>query len=62
MTRAISIAIFAVTIAAAVLVGRWRGAKTPSAEELLGHVMRTRTGRLCSIAFWIWVGWHFFAR
>lgn len=62
MTRAIAITIFTVTIIAGAVVGRRQSSKVPSADELLGHVMRTRTGRATSILFWAWVGWHFFCR
>jgi hypothetical protein len=62
MTREIAIVIFVVTISAALLLGRRERSKVLPAEELLGHVMSTRTGRACSLLFWIWVGWHFFAR
>jgi hypothetical protein len=62
MTRALSIVAFLVAIAAVLLLGRRKKSKVPPVEELLGHVMSTRTGRACSLLFWVWVGWHFFAR
>jgi len=62
MTRDLSILAFVVTVGAVVLLGRRERSKVPSAEELLSRVMTTRTGRACSLLFWVWVGWHFFAR
>lgn len=62
ITRTIAITIFAITATAAVFVGRRQDSKVPSYDELLGHVMRTKTGRATSILFWVWVGWHFFCR
>ena len=51
-----------IALAAMLLLGRREKSRVPTVEELLGHVMKTNTGRVCSILFWIWVGWHFFAR
>lgn len=62
MTRAITIIIFVVTSGATLLVGRRERSRIPNVEELLGYVMKTRTGRACSFLFWTWVGWHFFCR
>ncbi|HEX3812941.1 MAG TPA: DUF6186 family protein [Mycobacteriales bacterium] len=62
MTRDITILAFAVTLAGVLLLGRRAGSKVPPAEELLGHVMSSRTGRVITLLFWIWIGWHFFAR
>lgn len=62
MTRAITIIIFAATWAAAFLVGRWRNSRVPTGEELLGLLMRSRTGRVAAMLFWLWIGFHFFTR
>lgn len=62
MTRTIAIVLYAVAAALAIGFGRRNGSQLPTVEELLGRVMTTRTGRACSMLFWLWVGWHFFAR
>jgi Family of unknown function (DUF6186) len=36
--------------------------KRPTAGELMGILVATRTGRLVVVALWVWVGWHFLAR
>jgi Family of unknown function (DUF6186) len=62
MTRALAITVYALAISGAVLVGRRRTSTVPSVEELWSLVMSTRTGRVCTVAFWSWIGWHFFCR
>ena len=44
-----------------VLATRTR-ARIPSLGEVLGHAMRTRTGRVGVLVAWAWLGLHFFAR
>lgn len=62
MTRFLTLVIYAVAAALAIAFGRRERSQVPTVEELLGKVMVTRTGRACSLLFWLWVGWHFFAR
>jgi uncharacterized protein DUF6186 len=39
-----------------------RLACVPSLREVLAYLMSSRTGRVCTLLSWWWVGWHFFAR
>lgn len=34
----------------------------PSVGVAFGWVMRSATGRIITLLFWSWVGYHFFAR
>ena len=42
--------------------GHQEGAAVPSVGVAMGWVMRTTTGRVITLVFWCWVGFHFFAR
>jgi Family of unknown function (DUF6186) len=44
------------------LLGTREGAPIPPLGDVLGWVMRTRSGRVGVIAGWAWIGIHFFAR
>lgn len=64
-TRAITIAGFALVIAAMVvleIVARRRTTRIPTAGEWLGYLMRPRVGRVLILLGWWWIGWHYFAR
>lgn len=64
-TRAITVAGFAVIIAAMVILeilGRRRSSRIPTLGEWLGYVMRPRAGRALILLGWLWLGWHYFAR
>jgi hypothetical protein len=63
-SRTLTYAGFALIAAIAVvweIVGilRW---PTMTLERVVRWAMRSRTARLLLLAFWIWVGWHLFAR
>jgi hypothetical protein len=65
VTRAITIAGFVAIILAGVgleLVARRPASRVASAGDVLGHVMRQRTGRVLVFVLWFWFGWHFIAR
>ena len=36
--------------------------RVPSFGQVLGRLMRTRSGRVGVVAGWAWLGMHFFAR
>ena len=36
--------------------------RIPSFGQVLGRLMRTRSGRIGVVAGWAWLGMHFFAR
>lgn len=64
-TRIITIAGFAVVIAALVtleVLGRRPGNSIPTVGQWLGYLMRPRLGRLLILLGWLWLGWHYFAR
>ena len=64
-TRAVTIAGFAVLIAAMItleVLGRRPGSRIPAAGEWLGYLMRPRIGRVLVLLGWWWLGWHYFAR
>jgi hypothetical protein len=64
-TRAITIAGFAIVIAAMFtleLLGRRRGSRIPTVGQWLGYLMRPRIGRVLILLGWWWLGWHYFAR
>lgn len=44
------------------LLGRRQGSRVPSVGTAMGWVMVTPTGRMVTLLFWGWVGFHFFAR
>ena len=65
MTRAITIGGFVAVIMVAVglhALARRPAAKVASVGDVLGHVMRQRTGRVLVFVLWFWFGWHFIAR
>lgn len=56
---------FAIAIAALFgleFLGRRKDSRIPTFGQFLGFAMRPRAGRLFILAFWLWLGWHFFAR
>jgi hypothetical protein len=64
-TRAVTIAGFAVVIAAMIaleLLARRPGSKIPTIGQWLGYLMRPRLGRALVLLAWWWLGWHYFAR
>jgi hypothetical protein len=64
-TRAVTIAGFAVVIAAMIaleFLARRPGSKIPTMGQWLGYLMRPRTGRVLVLLGWWWLGWHYFAR
>ena len=65
MTRAITIGGFVAVILAAValqFLARRPQSKVASVGDVLGQVMRQRTGRVLVFVLWFWFGWHFIAR
>ena len=61
LSAALYVAIFALAIALHVR-GHRPHAVAPSVGVAFGWVMRSTTGRLVTLLFWGWVGFHFFAR
>ena len=64
-TKVVTIAGFAVAIcflAALQFAARRPGSRIPKLGELLGFLMRPRTGRVLVLLGWLWLGWHYFAR
>jgi hypothetical protein len=55
------VAIFALAIGLH-LAGHRKGGQVPSVGVAMGWVMRTPTGRVITLLFWSWTGFHFFAR
>jgi hypothetical protein len=48
-------------------LGRREGSRVPTLGDISGFVMRYRSGRLpvgriAVYGFWLWLGWHLFAR
>ena len=65
MTRFITIAGFVAIIAAGIGLAAWARSPrspVPTIGEVLGHVMRARSGRVFVFVVWFWFGWHFLAR
>jgi hypothetical protein len=62
MTRLLTVLAFTGIGLAAAGIGRRHGSQVPTLGELATLAMRSRTGRLITIACWVWVGWHFFGR
>ena len=65
MTRAITIGGFVAIILAGIaveLIARRPASRVASVGDVLGHVMRQRTGRVLVFVLWFWFGWHFIAR
>jgi hypothetical protein len=44
------------------LYGHRAGSAVPSVGVAMGWVMRSTTGRVITLLFWCWVGFHFFSR
>ncbi len=65
MTRAITIGGFVVIILAAIglqVMARRPESRVAPVGDVLGQVMRQRTGRVLVFVLWFWFGWHFIAR
>jgi hypothetical protein len=70
LTRALAIAAFAAAFlgfAAVEWAARREGSRVPTIGDIGGFVMRYRTGglpvgRIAVYGFWLWLGWHLFAR
>jgi Family of unknown function (DUF6186) len=65
MTRVVTIAGFVAVFVAGVvvqLVARRPGSRIAAVGDVLGQVMRQRTGRVIVFLMWFWFGWHFIAR
>jgi hypothetical protein len=64
-SREVTLALFAlIFLVAAVLhlLGTRPGSRVPTVGQGMGWAMATGTGRVVTLLFWCWVGWHFFAR
>jgi hypothetical protein len=65
MTRVVTIGGFVAVILAAVglqLLARRPASRVAPVGDVIGHVMRQRTGRVLVFVLWFWFGWHFIAR
>ncbi len=70
LTRVLAIAAFVLAFAGLATVewvARRDGSRVPTLGDIGGFVMRYRTGRLpvgriAVYGFWLWLGWHLFAR
>jgi hypothetical protein len=70
LTRVLTIGAFVLAFLGLALVewiGRREGSRVPTLGDISGFVMRYRSGRLpvgriAVYGFWLWLGWHFFAR
>ena len=65
VTRAITIGGFVAIVVAGIgleVLSRRPAARVASVGDVLGHVMRQRTGRVLVFVLWFWFGWHFIAR
>ena len=65
MTRAVTIGGFVAVILAGVVlevVAKRPASRVASVGDVLGQVMRQRTGRVLVFVLWFWFGWHFIAR
>ena len=61
----VSAALFTAVFGAALVLhvlGRRPDSRVPSVGTAMGWVMVTSTGRVVTLLFWSWVGFHFFAR
>lgn len=61
----VSILLYAAIFGVAIglhLLGHREGSQVPSVGVAMGWVMRTPTGRVITLLFWSWVGFHFFSR
>jgi hypothetical protein len=62
VTRTLSIVVFLAIGGWAVGLGCRPESEVPTAAEVLTLAMRSTTGRVLTMASWLWVGWHFFCR
>lgn len=70
MSRVIIIGLFCVaaaSFAVVAMLARRESARVPTLADVSAFVMDYRVGRLpvgriAVLGFWMWVGWHFFAR
>jgi len=65
VTRTLTIGGFVVIVMAAMaleVLSRRPASRVASVGDVLGHVMRQRTGRVLVFVLWFWFGWHFIAR
>jgi len=65
VTRAVTIGGFVAVILAGVVlevVAKRPASRVASVGDVLGQVMRQRTGRVLVFVLWFWFGWHFIAR
>jgi Family of unknown function (DUF6186) len=65
MTRAITITGFAVILLLGFVLSVWSrqpGSRVPQVGNVVGQVMRQRSGRVLAFIVWFWFGWHFLAR
>ena len=62
MSRLLTVLAFATIGLAVAGIGRWPGSRVPTLGEVATLAMRHRTGRMITMACWIWIGWHFFGR
>ena len=65
ITRVITIVGFVCVISALFtlqLLARRKDSRIPTMGEWLGYIMRSRAGRVLVLLFWLWLGWHYFAR
>ena len=61
----VSVGLYAVVFGSAItlhLRGHRPEPAAPSVGVAFGWVMRSTTGRVTTLLFWSWVGFHFFAR
>jgi hypothetical protein len=65
VTRALTISGFVAIVVAGIgleVLSRRPASRVASVGDVLGHVMRQRTGRVLVFVLWFWFGWHFIAR
>jgi hypothetical protein len=70
LTRVLTIGAFVVAflgLGVVEWVARREGSRIPTLGDMSGFVMRYRSGRLpvgriAVYGFWLWLGWHLFAR
>jgi len=65
VTRVITIGGFVAVLLAAVglqVLARRPESRVAPVGDVLGHVMRQRTGQVLVFVLWFWFGWHFIAR
>lgn len=63
--RAVTVAVWAILVAAALLLealGRRRTAGLVPAKDIVRGLVRAPAGRAILAIGWMWLGWHLFAR